>query len=833
MAGSYHPPDFGTQLDGGTMTLSTVSQTEPIHDTNQLRKQHSTEHLIESGNEGTVGSLEEPQLQLESDDSVPEASTAVSQTTIRHEISNEASQAEATVGRVPKPTPTSPSTSTITLSQSDSLPIRKSLGIWGCLVIIGGSFGTLAGLGFLIFLWTGRGSDGEAVNATHAWRAIALHQWIPQAVTLTAIFIRVIVAAQATICTAMLASLILEKRKVQKSQVAQFSVMRGINDGPLKLLRLLLPSRETILHVESLLVLALTLSTFGLQFSTTILFSDISDGAIAGDMMPVHVKHYISSEVHHIYIADYQEEAPVNAIFGEVPSNWSSAPDLRGFSDGGLKQRSFLPFDKQPNRTAISHFKGDGVTMNSRVTCMRPEIEGSYEAIIENPLLGSRSVKIGRINGTLHYGQSLRGTHSNSTLCNSRGCQSTTFDCVLPAGADESIGYQSAFCSVTIVDGQYWNGTGSIGWNIDDGPWTSHSMVQLVYSNNVYSSVWPQLVEPRKLADASRTDYGEWSSFELLPGKFLNISLCFAAFNIDLQYLDMTADGRLHEPSGNWSLIGIGDSSAVRTYLGTDPSHPSPDERGILTIKEQRQPEMNSKELEDSDDWVNKTLATWNAFQQALYISFTRNTGGLDPTWQGCNTCYITGTTMHPELSQLFGDTLKITGRAAEAIQSFMTAFSLILYTEFYKALQGTIEVHVSFLETVQVPQLCSETGCRGLISVASLLGFHLICVLLTSVLFIYQVRYSRQGNIWHAISQLMGDELGDILAKGNNTDDKAIEKLLKKEGTGSFVKLNECDRGLIGFVQASSSFQSDGCFKRWKGWLSRIIKMPKLTAPK
>ncbi|KAI0453720.1 hypothetical protein F5B21DRAFT_515156 [Xylaria acuta] len=665
---------------------------------------------------------ESRQLRLEPNNSGPKASTIASQATVEHAIGNEASQDEVTVGEVPRPAPTSPSTSTKTLSRG------------------------------------ARGPDGDAVNAPRAWRAITLRWWMPQATTLTALLVRVIAAAQAT------------KRKVQKSQVAQFSVMRGINNGPLKLLMLMLPSRQIMLHFEPLLVFASTLSTVSLQFSTTILLSDIFDGTITGDKLPFRVKHYITSK----------DEAPVNAIY---------------------RERSFLSFDKQQNRTTVRHFEGNVVTMNTRVVCVHPEIKGSYKAKILNPLLGSRSVKTGRINGTWHYGKGLRDTHSNSTLLNSEGCQSTSFDCSMPAGVGESSDYQSAFCSVTIVDGEYWNGTGSIG----------HSMVQLVYSNNVPSSEWPLLVESRKLADAPRTDYGEWSSFELLPGRFLNISLCFSTFNIHLQYLDMTADGQLHEPSENWSLIGIGDSTAVRTYLGTNPSHPSPDERGILTTKSQRQPEINSTELGDSGNWANKTLQTWLNFQEALYIPLTRSTGGIDPTWQGCNTCYTSGATMHPDLSMVIGDNLEATGRAAELMQSFITVFSLILYTESYKALEGTIEVHVSFLEIVQLPQQCSETGCKGLVSVASLPEFHLICVLLTSVLFIRQVRCSRQGNIWHTVSQLMGDELGDILGKGNNTNDETIAKFLKEEGTDALVKLEECDRSLIGFIHVSNDSQNGG----------------------
>lgn len=503
-----------------------ASNTDLISDLNE-----PDEHTIESDNERIISNIEEPpQLLSESINSDSVASTIVAQPTAEHTSHNEASRAKAIAREVPRPAPTSPPSSTRALSRGGALPIRQSLGIWGCIVIIGGSIGALAGFGFLIFLWAARGSGDDATNAPRVWRAIALHRWMSQAITLAALLIRVIAAAQASVCTAMLASLILEKREVRKSQAAQFSVMRGINDGPLKLLRLLLPSRQTILHAESLLVFALTLSTFSLQFSTTILFSDIYDGTVAGDTIPIRVKHSILNETAHIVISTFQYQAPVNAVYGEVPSNRSSAPDSRGFSDGGLVQRSFLPFDKQQNRTAVRRFEGDGVTMNTRVACMRPEFEGSFVTDILPRVVADLKNYNARINGTLRYGKSLRDAHSNSTLCNSEGCQSARFDCGLPEGIDESSGYQSAFCSVASAGGEYWNGTGDIGWETSDEPWTSHSMVQLVYLNNIASANWPLVVVPLKLADAPRIDYEEWSSFELLPGKFLNITLCFSAF---------------------------------------------------------------------------------------------------------------------------------------------------------------------------------------------------------------------------------------------------------------------------------------------------------------
>ncbi|KAI1084358.1 hypothetical protein F5B20DRAFT_568332 [Whalleya microplaca] len=643
--------------------------------------------------------------------------------------------------------------------QPSRLSIRKSLGISGCLVIVGGTLSGLAGLGFLIFLWTGHGADAEAADASRAWRAIMLNGWMTQATTLCALLIRTVTAAQATVCTAMLAALILEQWKVRKSQIVHFFVIRGINDGPLSLMKLVIASRQGIVRIESLLVFALTLSTIAIQFSSTILFSDLLDSTLVGDLTPVNAKSYINHDFGSIWLSNYEQEKPTNAIYGEVQSNFSSSPDVHGFSDAGLKQRVVLPFATTENRTAIRSFQGNAAVMNSRVVCMRPNIKGIYY-----------------------------NSHSTTQLCNSVGCYSANFNCSVAGVYTENSGPQSSFCSV-----------GAVGWTNTDNPWTNNSLIYLIYASNMLTTDWSSLPGSHDFPAVPVDRYGEWSSYQILP-----------AFNFEISYVDMVASGPLKEPSGNWSMIDIGDSSALRTFYGTDPQRPSPAERGILTVTGLGKPGDNSTNPVGSRNGYNQTLVqeTYKTLQTIFHTALS--TGGR-PTWQGCILCKVAGRTQHPESAALFGDTLRATGRAADALQSFLTSFALTFYYEYFKTFQGTTQVRTTCTRHVQTAQLWEKYGCKGLISVASLLGFHLFCVLLTTFLSCRRIRYSRQGNVWHAVSQLVGEELREVLEDANDMDDDTLENAMQKEGRNNLVRLEKSDGGRINVVICSDVPRDDG----------------------
>jgi hypothetical protein len=137
----------------------------------------------------------------------------------------------------------------------------------------------LSTYGGLTFLWF---SSDE--NKT--WRKMANQDWIIQATTLSSALIRLATGIQATIASCMLASVAIEKGEVPLRDLANMSFMRS-NASPFSLCWPLLHAvfaRGRMIRKFSLPVLAtlLLLSSLALQFTSTILVTDIRTGLVLG-----------------------------------------------------------------------------------------------------------------------------------------------------------------------------------------------------------------------------------------------------------------------------------------------------------------------------------------------------------------------------------------------------------------------------------------------------------------------------------------------------------------------------------------------------------------------
>ncbi|KAI1086192.1 hypothetical protein F5B19DRAFT_480118 [Rostrohypoxylon terebratum] len=174
-----------------------------------------------------------------------------------------------------------------------------------------------------------------------------------------------------------------------------------------------------------------------------------------------------------------------------------------------------------------------------------------------------------------------------------------------------------------------------------------------------------------------------------------------------------------------------------------NPARQTHAERGILTITDVKEPEHNASTISYSQHVtpqnVTLTQLTYLSLDTGFYYSMT---------WQ-------MGELAHFENKMLLEHTMLTTGRAAEALMCFTTSLALQLYTDFLPRLDGIVEADIGFTQNVQTAYRCEENGCKGLVSVTVILGIYLLTVFIISALFIRRVSYSRQGNAWHAISQL------------------------------------------------------------------------------
>lgn len=690
--------------------------------------------------------------------------------------------------------------------EKDSTPtlsFKESLGPLGFISILGGQIGILAITGFLAFLWFGYGEAPEAALATAVWRRIALRGWMTRVITLSSLALRAIISVQSTVCTSMIAALVLEKRFTRRSQVAYFSVLRSINDGPRRLLRMMLRSktRAVFLQLDFWLLTLMVLVTLALQFSSTLLLSDINNFIIVGDQDQVQVPSLITyrqDDFDFLMLGGaIQSSLPTFMAFAEAPSGFDALPNIHGFSDTGLLQRGFLPLLGSDRRTSLRHFQGNLVTMKSRVSCMRPVIDGHFEYADTEYDSPKRF-----ITGRLHYATSLQDAHASADPpCDSADCQELYFRCPVPLNNEaRSNQYVSMPCLVGGVGGEIWGNNLDPKWDPAEAPWSVNSSIQLVVSTNMRRSDSASLLTRNLLGPGE--PYEEWNSYELLPGRRVNATVCFWGFNVAREYVSISAQDAPREPIIEWAPTSTSyNTSMVQKYMGVDIPHRSHGERGILTM------DIAGDPVDGPPDSIAHSVVTIDPLGRneelsianlttrllELFVSNSLTQGGVvNGSTVLCYFCDGYGYLTHPLFAMLFDSTIAETRRAANALQSYMTMSALSWYDSYINSLGELQPADMVTTRTVQTPGPCSSAKeCAGFISVTTLVAVHFIYVTIITALCIAQVRYSRYNNIWHTISQLVTEELRDVLDRTDNVGDKIATSY--SEASGDYrVKLGK-----------------------------------------
>jgi hypothetical protein len=255
------------------------------------------------------------------------------------------------------------------------LHILRSIGMWNCVVLLGGTLLTILSLGYLVFLWAGEGSvAGE--EASHLWRNIMLRGWATQSVTLTSIILRAVSTAQAGVCTSFTAAILVERR-IPISLAARFSITRAVSGEPRSLLQSIVSSklRTLFVRIEVFLLFILALTTLLLQFSSTILISDFYTTPLVQYTNRTLINLALSPQSEE-YIGSFLTSGDLDgsmALFGELESSFDPSPNSRGVSSTGIKRRAFIPYQKMA-RTRLQLYKGAAFTLHTRVSCIKPYI---------------------------------------------------------------------------------------------------------------------------------------------------------------------------------------------------------------------------------------------------------------------------------------------------------------------------------------------------------------------------------------------------------------------------------------------------------------------------
>ncbi|KAI0157381.1 hypothetical protein GGR57DRAFT_461729 [Xylariaceae sp. FL1272] len=606
-------------------------------------------------------------------------------------------------------------------------------------------------------------------------------------ITLTALVLRFTISVQAAVCTSMIAALSLEGHETRMSDAAYFSIIRGINDGLSKLCRRLIRSRRRGVSIELLVACYLLIVTVALQFSSTILLSDVHDFVMIGDTHSAQVQGLLLSP----YAPDTVNSglsmnawSPVYVTFGEVDGLGAATPDELGLSDSGLLQRAFLPFSDSLNRTAVRFFEGNAMVMNSRVACMRPVMTAS---------LGIGGIPYdnhtyGNIQGVLDLQGSLRdATDNQATIaCNTTNCQTMSFDCDLPSKLISDRDSQTSFCQITKIGGPLQDFI--TDWNTSDKAWAPDSFVYLSFVTNMTFEDWNMLSDP--LPIGAGVPSGEWNTYATGNSSYVTASLCFSANKMQRQTVQMSTAGNTWEPQVDWSLTAPdSNTSAVQRSFGVDPNRHTFQDRGILDmiVKGSANDGPPSSagndifpDLDRSGRNFTRSGDTSDTFDQLNNEGLWAG-GVTNASFSGCESCFINTVITHKEFESVWRDIISATNRPVQALQARKTMMASTIFQRYQSSLGQTEEARITQTKLVETPGSCFQHGCAGFVSVITLLFSHLLCVAVITGLYVTRIRYSRYGNIWHTVSQLITPDMANIIQQSNNKRDLVITRQMGK----------------------------------------------------
>ncbi|KAG8161128.1 hypothetical protein KVR01_009392 [Diaporthe batatas] len=271
------------------------------------------------------------------------------------------------------------------------------------------------------------------------------------------------------------------------------------------------------------------------------------------------------------------------------------------------------------------------------------------------------------------------------------------------------------------------------------------------------------------------TKSGEWHTYQIFPTMTLNVSLCFAGLHTDVYNVSMSnPTGDPKEPEVRWEPIHRDDAAeAGQNFMGAAVSGISAGERGILSISEFTRPHgFKAEDVHDSSNtlWIGPSS----------FIGMFAQSGA---SWIMCTLCTLFGWAVPPDIAALFSRTIHTTGRPSWAIQSFLTTYTQSWYAQFLPELDVAADIDATFSTQARIPRYWG-----GLIAALVMNMVNLVCVWIIAVLYVVRTRYSRQGNVWHTVSQMMSEDTRIILEQSNKVKDNEVKKALKSDDYLVFI---------------------------------------------
>jgi hypothetical protein len=229
----------------------------------------------------------------------------------------------------------------------------QRIGPLSLVILLGGLVCILGTLAFLYFLWL-----SDATNIF--WQQIVLAGWVTRSITIASLIIRVIIAAQAGVCTSMVAALLLHRGAVMLPHFASVCLQQLDNSGPHRLAWVVIGKQHLWEQLTlGVALVALCLTNLYSQFTSTILLSAVHLGPVSGLNESLNLPYGLNmtllvdnSNFHELFWKKRPTTFPSWAEYEEPPVH------VDGVHDTGMSYRALLPVNLTSQRQPMISFDG-------------------------------------------------------------------------------------------------------------------------------------------------------------------------------------------------------------------------------------------------------------------------------------------------------------------------------------------------------------------------------------------------------------------------------------------------------------------------------------------
>ncbi len=633
---------------------------------------------------------------------------------------------------------------------------RTALGVFGLIVIIGGSLVSLGVLAFLFYLWLGKGTD-DGASSQYVWRRIVVGQALGPTVTIASAILRIIISAQALAGTSLIAAIILERHGVPLAYLAEMSVLRCENSGPIRMVSLMLSSRFFFWNTKLpfILTIILLVGALGSQFTSTLLVSDLGIIPLVGDPTSIPVGNFGNFTNARFDYPLALSFPPAFTPFGEVAGPGNSTPTDRGLSDTGSVQRVYLPLIES-NRTTVREYDGQTISFASRFVCMRPKLVGAgVEQIFQN-FPGSGVPGLPAFSGKISYQAAFDAVGlSGPANCQGIRCFSSSFNCTLPFSPLEDLPSSLSACIPDRTNTLLTPGFVDTSLN----PVQNYSEVVIIVNSNVTDATTHNLKGGFVSLPTDSTSDGEFTTWEL-NGIKVSASLCFETVGFSMIDAKLSADRDLPSPQAAWDFVD-------ERYILDDPARLLGVSAGSSALT------ASARGLYSVESTGNTTVPDFlQLLEQGVMLLDTEIFGRsintlLSPLALGLSTiaCGI-------QNQALFELAMNTTGRPALALQGLLTTMAAV-------NIGNMIPLLSNFTDARVVPSVLvlAPVQWRGLVAATSFAVVSLAVTAVVTAIFLVQTRYSSLNNYWDAVAQVYSEETRWILDDSAEARNVAVAK--------------------------------------------------------